>query len=100
MSSTPAKGDSVTLVERTCDQCAAPGRCVIQGDAYICEVCVGFHERALRAAHEAAWGELPSWAQERFGTYEEPERRWERIVAAVVKGYCEFTDEPTNGSTS
>lgn len=44
------------LLWRTCDACAEHGVCVIDdGGAYVCDRCVGFHERAIDAAAEALY---------------------------------------------
>lgn len=75
----------------TCDMCAAEGVCEYQDDgSTACGDCLAFHESALTAAAEAAWGSLPSSVQQ---YYDEERDRWRRLCAEVVKGYLEYTDE-------
>lgn len=74
------------LYWRTCDQCAQQGICLVDGgECYICEECLGFHERALDAAHEAlrVTGLVPSLRDHQIDT----------LAWAAVKAYIEFADD-------
>lgn len=75
----------------TCDACAHEGECQTVGDANVCEDCIGFHERAVTAAAAAGWRELSSTVQEYYG---EERDRWRRLVAEMVKVYCEHDETP------
>lgn len=74
-------------VTRTCDACAIEGECQSVGDVNVCVDCLAYHEEAVTAAADAAWGSLPSTVQE---YYSEAKDRWRRLCAEVVKAYCEF----------
>lgn len=75
---------SAGLYWRTCDQCAHLGVCLVAGDAYICEACLAFHERALDAAHDAVRAtELVSALRD---------HQIDTLAWAAVKAYTEFSD--------
>jgi hypothetical protein len=70
-----SEGGASGTVSAVCDQCAQRGDCITVGDAYVCDKCVAFHERALDHAAKAL----------------EPAMR--NLAAMAIKAYCEFTDE-------
>lgn len=72
----------------TCDQCARVAETLTaDGDAAICHDCLDAHQRALDAATDVAWRDLPSSMQDYF---DGDKGRLRRTVAAAVKAYIEW----------
>ncbi len=79
-----------TTTEATCDQCSKPGKCISLGDAYICEECVAFHERAIDAAVDAVDKDYALFGNLHGKAIEMGRDMLREIVGVAVKTYCEY----------
>lgn len=75
--------------ERVCERCArVASRWSADTDGtVICGDCMDEHERALDAALDAAWGDLPSGVQD---YYDERRDRFRSTLATAIKAYIEW----------
>jgi hypothetical protein len=85
-------------IAHTCDSCAeGPKHCQTIGDAYVCDDCIAFHERAVDAATEAVTRDYALFGSLYGAAIPLSDDLIREIVALGVKAYCEFTDEAHNG---
>lgn len=80
--------------ERTCDVCAAKGRCSLVGDAYICEECQKDHDAAIdfATAEVLRIGSMPLHQMHRD--------RVRKMVGIVIRAYNEYEPAWRRGRTN
>lgn len=87
---------AIDLLDRTCEVCAAFGKCRIESDVYVCEACIAHHEKAIDAAVAAVDRDYALFGSLYGKAIEIGRDMLREVVGVAVKAYCDFDGEATD----